>query len=109
MGRETRLVESLPPPRIWNNEADGSDGAMGEPELDGGGSVVVRGESLEVLLRPEGGEDDSRSNLERSNFLFLGSIAGGQPGQRAVSLMEATAEGFNTSADRDPGSRIVER
>ena len=74
IGSETKLAGSLAPPplpRIWKRDVDGSVGAREEAawEEEAGASVI----RTEALWGPGGGEV-SRSNFERSNFLFLGSI-----------------------------------
>lgn len=69
MGRETRLVVSVSPPaRIWKMEEEGREVVRVEVEV----TVSTRGDSLVVLLVP--GLEVSRSNFERSNFLFFGSM-----------------------------------
>ena len=77
MGSE--IVASLPPLRIWKREAEGNpDAGTGAIETGEGvvASLLLRAaaaaDALEFRLGP--GLDVSRSNVDKSNFLFLGSI-----------------------------------
>ena len=77
MGSE--IVASLPPLRIWKREAEGNpDAGTGAIETgEGEASLLLRAaaapaDALEFRLGP--GLDVSRSNVDKSNFLFLGSI-----------------------------------
>ena len=74
MGSE--IVASLPPLRIWKREAEGKPAAgTGAIETgEGEASLLLRAaaDALEFRLGP--GLEVSRSNFDRSNFLFLGSI-----------------------------------
>ena len=77
MGSE--IVASLPPLRIWKSEAEGNPAPAGTGAIETGegeASLLLRAapaaDALEFRLGP--GLDVSRSNFDRSNFLFLGSI-----------------------------------
>ena len=73
MGNE--MVASLPPLRIWKSEAEGNPAGTGAIETgEGDASLLLRAavDALEFRLGP--GLEVSRSNFDRSNFLFLGSI-----------------------------------
>ena len=76
MGSE--IVASLPPLRIWKSEAEGNPAPAGTGAIETGEGdaslllLAAAADALEFRLGP--GLDVSRSNFDRSNFLFLGSI-----------------------------------
>jgi len=66
-------VASAPPLLIWKSEAEGRAGTGAIETGEGDASLLVRAAvAFEFRLGP--GLEVSRSNFDRSNFLFLGSI-----------------------------------
>ena len=73
MGSE--MVASLPPLRIWNREAEGKGAGAIETGEGDASPLLVRTAAVDAFeFRLGPGLDVSRSNFDRSNFLFLGSI-----------------------------------
>jgi hypothetical protein len=74
MGSE--MVASLPPLRIWKSEAEGKPAGAGAIDTgEGDASLLLRAAAVDALeFRLGPGLEVSRSNFDRSNFLFLGSI-----------------------------------
>ena len=67
------MVASAPPLLIWKSEAEGRAGTGAIETGEGDASLLVRAAvAFEFRLGP--GLEVSRSNFDRSNFLFLGSI-----------------------------------
>ena len=83
MGREM-VASPLPPLRIWKSDAEGKPGVGAIDTGVEGVSVLPRpSDAFEFGLGP--GFDVSRSNFDKSNFLFLGSILPNKSGHFCLS------------------------